>query len=76
MGDQPVASPLPTHRTIKIIKAHTDIHVSTRIRTHDLSVRATENDSWLRPRGQCDRPLTVLPVIISQEIDLFIATVM
>jgi hypothetical protein len=38
MGDQPVARPLTTHRT-----KHTDIHASSGIRTHDPSVRASED---------------------------------
>jgi hypothetical protein len=38
-GDQPVARPLPTHR----INAHTDIHASSGIRTHDPSVRKGED---------------------------------
>jgi hypothetical protein len=40
-GDQPVARPLPTRRTTQTEQTHTDIHVSSRIRTHDPSVRAT-----------------------------------
>jgi hypothetical protein len=34
---------------------NTDIHVSSGVRTHDPSVRAGEDSSWLRPRGHCDR---------------------
>jgi hypothetical protein len=38
------------------INAHnTDIHVLSGIRTHDLSVRASEGGSCLRPLGYCDR---------------------
>jgi hypothetical protein len=37
------------------INAHRDIHVLSRIRTHDPSVRASEDSSCLRPRGHCDR---------------------
>jgi hypothetical protein len=37
------------------INAHTDIHALSRIRTHDPSVRASEDSSCLRPRGQCER---------------------
>jgi hypothetical protein len=40
MGDQPVARPLPTKDKANRINA--DIHASSGIRTHDLSVRATE----------------------------------
>jgi hypothetical protein len=35
---------------------HTDIHASSGIRTHDPSVRASEDSSCFRPRGHCDRP--------------------
>jgi hypothetical protein len=52
-GDYPVARPLPTNRT----NAHTNIHVSSGIRTYDPSVRASENSSCLRPRGHRDRHL-------------------
>jgi hypothetical protein len=38
-----------------IINAYTDIHALSGIRTNDLSVRANEGSSWLRPRGHCDR---------------------
>jgi hypothetical protein len=38
------------------INAHTDIHALSRIRTHD-SVRASEDNSCLRPPGHCDRPV-------------------
>jgi hypothetical protein len=41
-GDQPVARPLPTHRTTQTHKkTHTDIHASSGIRTPDPSVRAS-----------------------------------
>jgi hypothetical protein len=61
-GDQPIARPLPTHRTTQTQKkTHTDIHTSSVIRTHDPSVRAGEDSSCLRSRGQCERSLrTVL----------------
>jgi hypothetical protein len=38
------------HRT----DAHTDIHTSSVIKTHDPSVRASEDSSCLGPRGHCD----------------------
>jgi hypothetical protein len=47
MSDQPVAKPLPTHKT-----THIDIHALSRIQTHDPSVRASEDSSCLRPRDQ------------------------
>jgi hypothetical protein len=34
---------------------HTDIHVLSGVQTHDPSVRASEDSSYLRPRGHCDR---------------------
>jgi hypothetical protein len=38
------------------LKAHnTDIHDLSGIRTHDPSVRVSEDSSCLRPRGHCDR---------------------
>jgi hypothetical protein len=47
-SDQPVSRPLPTHSTTH---THTDIHALSGIRTHDPSVRASEDSSCLRPRG-------------------------
>jgi hypothetical protein len=54
-GDQPVAKPLPTHRTTQTEETHTDIHASSGIRTYDPNVRAGEDGSCLRQRGRCDR---------------------
>jgi hypothetical protein len=48
-GDQPVARPLPAHKSTHYI------HVSSEIRTHDTSVSAGEDISCIRPRGHCDR---------------------
>jgi hypothetical protein len=42
------------------IKAHTDIHALSGIRTHDPSVRANEDSSCLRPCGPCDRDVEQL----------------
>jgi hypothetical protein len=56
--DQHVASPLPKHRTTQtqIKHIHTpNIHALRGIRTHDPSFRASEDSSWLRPLGYCDR---------------------
>jgi hypothetical protein len=52
-GDQPVARPLPTQDNTNRINAN--IHALSGIRTHDLSVRASEDISCLRPRGHYDR---------------------
>jgi hypothetical protein len=47
------------------INAHnTDIHALSGIRTHDLSVRASEDSSCLRPRGHCDWHLHISGRII------------
>jgi hypothetical protein len=55
MGDQPIARPLPTHRTTQTQnKRNTDIHALSGIRTHNLSIRVSEDSSCLRPRGHCD----------------------
>jgi hypothetical protein len=54
-GDQPLAMPLPIHRTTQTQNKHTDIHASSGIRTNDASVRAGEDGSCLRSRGHCDR---------------------
>jgi hypothetical protein len=37
------------------INVYTNIHALIGIRTHDPSVRASEDSSCLRPRGHCDR---------------------
>jgi hypothetical protein len=63
-GDQPVARPLPTHRTTQT-QTHKDIHVLSGIRTHDPSIRANEDSSCLRPRGHRDRPLPYLEEALS-----------
>jgi hypothetical protein len=57
-SDQPVARPLPKHRTTwtQNKRIHTpNIHALSGIRAHDPSVRASEDSSCLRPRGYCDR---------------------
>jgi hypothetical protein len=60
-SDQLIARPLPTQRKTqtqnKCIHTHTpNIHAVSRIRTHDLSVRASEDNSCLRLCGYCHRP--------------------
>jgi hypothetical protein len=47
------------HR-INAHRTHTNIHASSGIRTHDLSVGAGEDSSCLRPRGHCDQCLDEL----------------
>jgi hypothetical protein len=52
------------------INAHTDIHVLSGIRTHDPSVRASEDSSCLRSRGHCARLVGILAFKISLETGL------
>jgi hypothetical protein len=52
-NNQPVARPLPTQDNTNRINANTDIHALSGIRTHNPSVRASEDSSCLRPRGRC-----------------------
>jgi hypothetical protein len=55
---------LPKH----ILKVHnTEIRVSSGIRTHDHSVRASEDSSCLRPCGHCDRPICLLQTLYIAE---------
>jgi hypothetical protein len=62
-SDQPVARPLPTHRTTQTQNKRIDtpsppnIHILSGIRSHDPNVRAIEESSCLRSRGYCDRPI-------------------
>jgi hypothetical protein len=62
-SDQPAARPLPKRRTTqtKNKRIHTPtIHALSGIRTHDPSVRASENSSCFRPSGCCDRRALML----------------
>jgi hypothetical protein len=43
------------HRINAYTHAHTYVHALSGIRTHDPSVRASEDSSCLRPRSYCDR---------------------
>jgi hypothetical protein len=45
---------LHTEQHKHTINAYTDIHASSMIRTHNPSVRASEEGSWLGPRGHWD----------------------
>jgi hypothetical protein len=57
-SDQLVAMSLPTHRTTQTQnkRIHTpNIYALSGIRTHDPSVRTSEDSSCLRRRGYCDR---------------------
>jgi hypothetical protein len=67
-SDQPVARPLPTHRTAQTQNkhTHTDKYALSGIRTHDPSVRASDDNSCLRPRGNCDQLLTCITAEISE----------
>jgi hypothetical protein len=62
-SDQLVARPLPKHRTTH---AHTpNIHALCEIRTHEPSLRASEDSTCLRPLGYCDRRNYGLPSLNS-----------
>jgi hypothetical protein len=53
---QPVARPLPnTGQHKHRINAHTDIHALGGIRTHDPSVRESEDNSCFMSHVHCDR---------------------
>jgi hypothetical protein len=53
------ASTQGRHR-INAHRTHTNIHASSGIRTHDLSVGAGEGSSCLRPRVHCDLAVSFL----------------
>jgi hypothetical protein len=57
-NDQPVVRLIPKHRTTQTQnkRIHTpNIHALSGIRTHDPSVRGSEDSSCLKPRVYCDR---------------------
>jgi hypothetical protein len=57
-SDHLVTRPLPKHRTTQTLNKRIytpNIHALSGFRTHDPSVRASEDSSCLRPRGYCDR---------------------
>jgi hypothetical protein len=54
-GDQPVAKPLPTHRTIQTQNKRTRHPRLSGTRTNDLSAQEGEDGLCLRPRGHCGR---------------------
>jgi hypothetical protein len=57
---------LYTEQNKRRINTHiTDIHALSGIRTHDLSVRASEDSSCLKLRGHCDRLWTSIISIYS-----------
>jgi hypothetical protein len=61
-SDQPVARPLPTHRTTKPrINSHAGIHALSGIQTHGPSFRASENSLYLITRGHRDCPKSNSP---------------
>jgi hypothetical protein len=53
------------HRTTQHRKTWTHIHASSRIRTHDPSVRAAEDSTCLRPLGHWDQRVVYVTVGIS-----------
>jgi hypothetical protein len=64
-GDQPVVRPLPKHRTAQTQNKRTHIHASSGIRNHERSVRAGEDSSCIRPRGDYDRHVGDCLVILT-----------
>jgi hypothetical protein len=48
------------------INAHTDINALSGIRIHDLSVLASEDSSYLRPRGHRDRQI-IITLLLSKK---------
>jgi hypothetical protein len=62
-GDQPVARPLPRHRTAQTQKTHTDIRASIGIRRYDPSVQAGEDGSCLILRGHYVGNFNTLDII-------------
>jgi hypothetical protein len=60
-GDQPVARPLPAHKTTQTQKKHTQASMPlSGIRTHVPSICAGKDSSCRRPRGHCDRHIPEL----------------
>jgi hypothetical protein len=57
-GDQSVAMLLPTHRTTQTQNKRTDIHASSGIRSHDPSVWAGKDSSYLRRNHRDQRNLS------------------
>jgi hypothetical protein len=61
-SDQPVARSLPKHGTTQTQNEHlhtSNIHALCGIQTHDPGFRVSEDSSYLRPLGYCDRPYAV-----------------
>jgi hypothetical protein len=64
-SDQPVARPLPIHRTTQTQNKRTHKHPClSMIRTYDPGVRASEDSSCLRPLGYRDRLCKVYRLVI------------
>jgi hypothetical protein len=60
-GDQPVARPLPTHRTTQTQNKHTYRYPCLEWDSNPRSsVQASEESSCFRPRGCCDRYFTLV----------------
>jgi hypothetical protein len=56
LGQEIILSPRSLPNTNRI---NADIHALNGNRTHDPSARESEDYSWLRVRGHCDRQLIV-----------------
>jgi hypothetical protein len=64
-SDQPDTRPLPTQDNTNTEYTQTNINALSRIRTHDPSVRASEDSSCLRPRGKYDQHIFTVPFATS-----------
>jgi hypothetical protein len=69
-GISPVARPLPTQDNTNTEETQTYIHASNSIQTHDPSVPAGKDFSWLRPHD-CYERLTTQSVIYNSLQDQF-----
>jgi hypothetical protein len=66
MYDRPSLSYLKNEISCRAgINAHTEIHAANGIRTHDLSIRASEDSSCLRPPRHFDLRVVFLVSFIS-----------
>jgi hypothetical protein len=71
-SDQPVVRHLPKHRQHRHRETHIHVHPCPKWdRTHEYSVRASEDSSCLRPLGYRDRPGKLTGEIIYNQLLLY-----
>jgi hypothetical protein len=65
------------HRTTQIQneRRQIDIHALSVIRTHDHSVRASEDSSYLRPRDHYDRRIIYYACISQQNVHIYVHSI-